>query len=90
MASPSKASASADLFQAPTWLARCTAAALTLLVASVGLAQPGDVPPPGLLIKVETAGRLQAGQAAEFVYLENVGVSDLQRFKSSSVRDARI
>lgn len=63
-----------------------TLRALTLLAAAAALAQPGNAPPPGLLIKVETAGRLQAGQAEDLVYVENVAVSELQRFESSSGR----
>jgi hypothetical protein len=40
----------------------------------------------GLLIKVETSERLQAGQVPELVYLEDVEVSDLQPFESNSGR----
>jgi hypothetical protein len=67
-------------------LARRAALGLALFVSASALAQPGEVPPPGLLIKVETSGRLQDGQETDLVYLEGVGISDLQRFESSAGR----
>ncbi len=65
---------------------QCAGFSLLLITASASYAQPGSTPPPDLLIRAETAGRIQPGQEAALVYLENVDIVELQRFDSSSGR----
>ena len=72
--------------QGLAWSVRYTVLSSLLLATSTGFAQPGNAPPPGLLIKAETAGQIQTAQEAALVYLDNVEVIDVQRLESSSGR----
>lgn len=67
-------------------LGRLVFFAVSLAVNTSGLAQPGNTPPPGLMIKIEASGRLLDGQVAELVYLTDATITDLQNFESSNGR----
>jgi len=59
---------------------------LLLALGGVAFGQPGVPPPPGLLVKVQQSGRILDGQAPDLVWLENVGVEDLEAFTSQADR----
>lgn len=59
---------------------------LLLALGGVALGQPGAPPPPGLLVKVQQSGRILDGQAPDLVWLEGVGVEDLETFTSQADR----